>query len=69
MKHIGWTVEDWKRVIFSDKSKFMVFKSDGWQYCYNKLGHAQDDRFVKKKKLSNMVEGVSWFGGASWDGE
>jgi hypothetical protein len=48
MQHIGWTVEDWKRVVFSDESKFMLFKSDGRQYCYIKPGQALDDRFIKK---------------------
>ena len=33
MQHAGWTVEDWKRVVFLDESKFMLFKSDGCQYC------------------------------------
>ena len=31
--HATWTVEDWKQVVFSNKSKFMLFKSDGRQYC------------------------------------
>jgi hypothetical protein len=33
IEHAGWTVDDWKRVIFSDESKFMLFKSDGRQWC------------------------------------
>ena len=48
MQHAGWTVEDWRRVIFSDKSKFMLFKSDGRQYCWIKPGQALDARFTKK---------------------
>ena len=55
MQHIGWTVEDWKWVIFSDESKFMLFKSDRCQYCYVKPGQALDDHFVKKKPL-NMAQ-------------
>jgi hypothetical protein len=47
-EHINWTVDDWKRVIFLDKSKFMLFKSDGHQYCWIKPRQALDDRFVKK---------------------
>jgi transposase len=38
MQHVMWTVEDWRRVIFSDESKFMLFKSDGHQYCWIKPG-------------------------------
>ena len=48
MQHIGWTVEDWKWVIFLDESKFMLFKSDRCQYCYIKPGQALDDHFIKK---------------------
>jgi len=66
MQHIGWTVEDWKWVIFSDESKFMLFKSDRCQYCYVKPGQALDDHFVKKKPL-NMAQETWWFGGVSWD--
>ena len=47
-EHVGWTVEDWKQVIFSDESKFMLFKSDGHQYCWMKPGQALDPRFTKK---------------------
>jgi len=63
MQHIGWTVKDWKRVIFSDESKFMLFKLDGHQYCYIKPGQALDGHFIKKKNIKHgrgnlMVWGV-----------
>jgi DDE superfamily endonuclease len=48
IEHAGWTVDDWKRVIFSDESKFMLFKSDGRQWCWIKPGQALDPRFTKK---------------------
>jgi hypothetical protein len=48
MQHVGWTVEDWQRVIFLDESKFMLFKSDGHQYCWIKPGQALDPCFTKK---------------------
>jgi hypothetical protein len=48
MQHIGWTVEDWKRVVFLDELKFMLFKLDGCQYYYIKPGQALDDCFIKK---------------------
>lgn len=46
--HKDWTVEDWKRVIFSDESKFNLFKSDGRQYAWFRPGQALDERFTKK---------------------
>lgn len=48
VEHINWTVEDWKRIIFSDESKFMLFKSDGRQYCWIRPGMALNSRFTQK---------------------
>jgi len=48
MQHALWTVEDWERVAFSDESKFMLFKSDGHQYCWIKPEQALDPHFTKK---------------------
>jgi hypothetical protein len=31
-EHIGWTMEQWKRVLWSDESKFQMFCSDGLKY-------------------------------------
>lgn len=30
--HKDWTVQDWKKVLFSDESKFKLFGNDGKQY-------------------------------------
>jgi hypothetical protein len=35
-------------MIFSDESKFMLFKSDGHQYAWFRPGQALDPRFTKK---------------------
>ena len=35
-------------MLFSDKSKFKLFKSDGCQYALFRPGQAYDDQFVKK---------------------
>jgi len=48
LAHESWTVEDWKNVIFSDESKFLLFKSDGRQWAWFRPGQAYEDRFVKK---------------------
>ena len=48
LAHATWKDEDWAKVIFSDESKFMLFKSDGRQYCWIKPGQALDDRFTQK---------------------
>ena len=31
-RHAEWTVEDWKNVIWSDESKFNLYRSDGHQF-------------------------------------
>ena len=47
--HQSWSMEQWRRVIFSDKSKFNLFGSDGLQYCWRRRGEALDPRYTKKK--------------------
>jgi len=37
-RYRNWTVEDWKRVVWSDESKYNVFGSDGRQYHWKKPG-------------------------------
>ena len=32
-KYRNWTIEDWLRVVWSDESKFMIFGSDGREWC------------------------------------
>lgn len=47
--HVHWTAEDWRAVIFSDESKFMIFGSDGLQYCRRGPGEAFDPRNVQQR--------------------
>lgn len=48
LEHINWTMEDWKRVVFSDESKFQLFQSDGRDYAYIKPGQTLCKRAIKK---------------------
>lgn len=36
--HANWTVDDWKRVIFSDETKINLWNSDGIRYCWIRNG-------------------------------
>lgn len=36
--HQYWTVDDWKRVVFSDETKINLWNSDGIQYCWTRPG-------------------------------
>ena len=35
--HANWTVDNWKSVIFSNESKFMLIGSDGHSWCWGSL--------------------------------
>lgn len=51
VKHCRWWKEfdkhDWKRIIWSDESKFNVFGSDGREYCWKRPGERLLDHHVK----------------------
>jgi hypothetical protein len=44
--HAKWTVDDWKRVIFSDESKIQRFDSEGRQRCWRIPGEPLGPRTV-----------------------
>src|SRR6185312_10701726 len=46
-RYKDWTVEDWKKVVWSDESKFNVFGSDGRVYCWKKPGAALKSHHIK----------------------
>ena len=45
--HRNWTIEDWKRVVFSGESKFNLFGSDGRDWCWKKIGKGLAPHAVK----------------------
>ena len=51
--HISKTVNDWSKVFFSDKSKFMLFSSDGIRYVKRPVG----DRLKPKYQLPTVRHG------------
>lgn len=66
-RHKEWTVEDWKRVWWSDETKINRLGSDGRKYVWKQVGEPLNDR---------LVEGTTKFGGGNlmmwgcmgWDG-
>jgi len=54
--HKDWTVEDWKRVIWSDETKINRLGSDGEQWVWKKPGGVLTD---------DQVKGTVKFGGGS----
>ena len=49
----SWTVNDWTKVLFSNKSKFMLFSSDGIRY----LKHPVGGRLNPKYQLTTVKHG------------
>jgi hypothetical protein len=56
LKHQNWTVEDWKKVIWSDESKINRIGSDGRQWIWKGVGEGLIER---------EVEGTVKFGGGN----
>ena len=54
--HKDWTVDDWKRVIWSDETKINCLGSDGHKWAWKKAGEGLSNR---------LVEGTVKFGGGS----
>jgi transposase len=46
-RHRHWTVEDWKRVIYSDETKINRLGSDGREWVWKRAGEGLSDRMVK----------------------
>jgi transposase len=40
-QHKDWTIEDWKRVIWSDETKINRFCSDGCSWCWVRDGESR----------------------------
>ena len=47
-KYQYWTVEDWKRVIWSDETKINRLGSDGHEWVWKKPGSGITEQHVKK---------------------
>jgi transposase len=47
-RHRHWTVEDWKRVIWSDETKINRFCSDGRSWCWARGGESRQPHHVKQ---------------------
>lgn len=55
-RHQNWTVDDWKKVVWSDETKINRMGSDGRLYVWKQDGEPLHDR---------LVEGTKKFGGGS----
>ena len=58
--HQHWTANDWKAVIFSNESKFNLFRSDGCCWCWRKPGEQFNDHYVRKEVKHNGGNIMVW---------
>src|SRR5436305_745073 len=47
LRHQHWTVEDWKKVVWSDETKINRLESDGRKRVWKKAGEGLSDRLVE----------------------
>lgn len=52
-KHLHWTSADWKKVLFSDESSFLLFGSDGITY----VRRPESERFNPRYQLCTVKHG------------
>ncbi len=56
LAHRDWTLEDWKKVVWSDETKINHLGSDGRKWAWKKAGEGLSER---------LVQGTLKFGGGS----
>ncbi|CAG8607287.1 6251_t:CDS:2, partial [Dentiscutata heterogama] len=49
-EYINWTPDNWKKVIFSDESKFVLFWSNFRKFCWRKKGDKLERAYVNQTK-------------------
>ena len=65
---IDWTLDDWKRVIFTDESKVNCFNSDGRGWCWKRDNEEVQPRDTKKKRKYGGGRRIMIWSGISWSG-
>ena len=69
MAHIHWTVDDWKRVVYTDETKVNRLGSDGRKWVWKMPGEGLSDRLVEgtvKFAGGNLMFWGPMFLGGSW---
>ena len=60
LEHINWSVEDWKRVIWSDESSIWVGVNPRRQWVIRPPGERLNRKYVKKTFKSAQVKVMVW---------
>ncbi len=67
ISHKEWTLEDWKRVVWSDETKVNRLGSDGRKWVWKRVGEPLSDRLVQVTKKFGGGSVMVW-GCMTWDG-
>jgi transposase len=67
LSHKDWTIDDWKRVFWSDETKINCLGSDGRQWVWEKNGEGLSDRLVEGTKKFGGESLMMW-GCMTWEG-
>ena len=65
--HKDWTVDDWKKVIWSDETKINHLGSDGHKWVWKKTGEGLSDRLVEETLKFRGGSVIMW-GCMTWQG-
>jgi transposase len=66
--HENWTVEDWKRVLWSDETKINRIGSDGRVYTWKQKGEALSDRTTTPTVKHGGGNNLMIWGCMGWNG-
>ena len=67
ISHQYWTIDDWKRVVWSDETKINLLGSDGRKWAWKRPGEGLSDRLVVGTKKFGGGSLMMW-GCMGWDG-
>ncbi|GFT29139.1 transposable element Tcb2 transposase [Trichonephila clavipes] len=62
----AWSVTDWRRVIFSDESRFSLSDDDHRTRVWRRTGQRSDPAFIVERHTA-ISQGVTVWGAISWD--
>lgn len=65
--HIQWNIENWKNVLFTDETRIQLWKPDGRNHVYRRVG----ERYASCNLIQTVSfggGGIMLWGGISWEG-
>ncbi|KAG1606651.1 hypothetical protein G6F46_012858 [Rhizopus delemar] len=70
MAHKDWTIDDWKRVVWSDETKINIFNSDGRTWTWIRSGESLKLHHVKMTVKHGRGNTMLWctitYAGVGW---